>query len=273
MQIVKRSSGRSAGTREAAARVRALLVCCTILLSLGGCFLRSIVGYVTEDGAATLSGNVEVKFCDFDTVVEDFYGCSYTITGLSGSPIEITSTFELVTAFGLFGVIIDPMIIQLPADATITSATYNNAGADEPLVQTITDEFAVTPTRSISAEPGTRFAILELPDAVAAAIDPAGEEFNFSLQFDVPPGPPPVIKFMLTGLVELMGTRYYIPVCPCKQDFAEIPEVVLPVGSSFEDLRFALNDVITQASSLACDQVSYDFMTLPDLLFADSFES
>ncbi len=230
---------------------------------LSGCFLRSIVGYVDDDGGATLSGNVQVSFCDFGSAIPEFWGCNYTVRGLSGSPIEITSTFELVSEFGVFGLIVDPVIFQVPADASNVVATYNNAGSDEPAIVTETTSFPVTPGVTVESEPGTKFLILELPDVVLAAIPPGGADFDFTLDFDVADFANLVVKPMFTARVDEGGTRYYVPIFPCVTDFAQIPPVPIPVGGFFQDLRPGLGDLIADADELACDQVVYDFTAGP----------
>ena len=247
------------------------LVCIAILLSLtSGCFFRSLVGYVDGRGGVSLSGNVVVSFCNFDIDLPTFYGCNYTIRD-NGVPIEITSTFELVTNLGIFGALIDPMIFQLPANATNLRGTYNNAGADQPLLISLTNSFFVRPDLIITPEPGTQFAVLELPDSVIQAIDPNGEGFDFTLQFDVPPDQAKTlsVKPMLTARVDRLGGRFYLPVFPCVTDFAQIPEVQIPVDSFFQDLRVPAAAIINQAGDLACDSVVYDF-TGP--IFTDQFE-
>ena len=243
-------------------------------LLLSGCFFRSLVGFVDDRGGVSLSGNVEASFCDFDTTISEFFGCNYTIRDSSGRIIELTSTFELFSEFGFAGLIIDPLILQLPSNAKNLSGIYNNAGFDQSLIITLTDSFPVQPGQMITAEAGTQFAILELPDTVA--IDPNGQAFDFALQFDVPPGQAPIVKPMLTARADIEGTRYFTPVFPCVTDFAQIPQVQIPSGDFFQDLRVPLADIINGAEKLACNEVIYnldDGGPAPKEIHRDRFET
>ena len=183
---------------------------CMVVLT--GCFLQSIVGFVDDRGGVSLSGNVEAGFCDFDTAIEEFFGCTYTIRDDDGRVIDVISTFELISEEGILGAIIDPLVLQVPANAANVVATYNNAGADLPLVVTETTSFAATPGVTITSEPGTKFLILELPDAAAAALPPGRSAINFSLAFDVPDPANLFVKPMATARVDDGGVRYYPPV-------------------------------------------------------------
>ena len=239
----------------------AVVAACAVLLS--GCFLRSIVGFVDDGGGVSLSGNLEVGFCNFDTTIPEFFGCSYTIRDERGFVVDITSTFQLISEQGVFGAIIDPLVLQVPADASSVVATYNNAGSDEPLVVTDTTSFPVTPGVMVQSEPGTKFLILELPDAVAAAIPPGGSDFDFALSFDVGDPANLVVKPMLTARVDDGGTSYYVPTLPCVTDFAQVPELQVPLGVQFQDLRLTIAGLIAGNPQLACDQVVYDFVGGP----------
>lgn len=250
------SAGRAGRTRSLAASA-ALTVACSLLLS--GCFLRSIVGFVGDDGAATLSGNLEVGFCNFTTGIDQFYGCTYTIRDDSGFLIEITSTFELISEGGIFGAIIDPLVLQVPSDATNVVATYNNAGSDDPLVVTETTSFPVTPGVTVDAEVGTKFLILELPDAAAAALPAGLSDIDVGLEFDVVDFANLFVKTMLTARVVESATTYYVPVFPCVTDFAQIPAIQIPVHGTFQDLRPGIRDAFAGSPEMACDQMVYDF--------------
>lgn len=239
--------------------IRSLAVAVVCSLVLSGCFLQSIVGWVDEDGGATLSGNLEVGFCNFDTTLPQFYGCTYIIRGEGDRLLDVTSTFQLISEFGVFGLIIDPLVLQVPADATNVVATYNNAGADLPLVVTEATSFAATPTVVVAAEPATKFLILELPDAAAAALPPGRSEIDFSLSFDVADPANLLVKPMLTARVDHGGVRYYVPVFPCVTSFAGIPAVQIPVATDFQFLNPAFDPFVNNAATFACNQVVYDF--------------
>ena len=108
-------------------RSRVLLACFALTLGIlsSGCFFRILQITVTttqggypdyaEGHHVGIGIHVEASTCDENTSIPEFYGCTYIITGADGLPIGITSTFELVSEYGFFGLLIDPLILQVPA--------------------------------------------------------------------------------------------------------------------------------------------------------------
>lgn len=232
----------------------ALAIAASTLLS--GCFLRSLVGMINEEGRARISTNVEASFCE----PSDFgAGCEYVIRNDNGDIIEVTSSLRLIVEGGLAGVLIDPLILQVPADVSNVVATYNNAGVDQPLVLTETTSFPVTPGTDVVSEADTKFLILELPDAEAAALPAGGADFDFSLDFDVTEATVVSVKPMLTGSFDHDGVRHYLPLFPCVTDFAQVPALQIPGAFQFENLRPQALAIAALGQQLACDQVTYDF--------------
>lgn len=222
---------------------------------LSGCFLRSIVGFVNGDGQVRISANIEATRCQ-EALTLGGFRCTITYFDDSGREVAVDSEVRL-TDFGLIGVFIDPLVLQVPDDATNVVATYNNAGADEPAVVTETTSFNVTPSITVDAEPGTRFLIVELPDSVLATLSDVPMDFNFSLGFDVN-GPSALsVKAMLTGRVDYENSTYYVPLYPCVTDFAQVPSVVIPSGSTFQDIRTQVIDILGNQPDLGCDDVTY----------------
>lgn len=220
-------------------------------LVLSGCLVNSFTGGVSEEGEASFSANVSVSTCEAPATVVDFWVCSFGFFDDS-----VSSSFG-ISQFGLVGLIIDPLILQVPDGATNVAGIYNNAGSDEPLVVTEVPSFDVQPGVTVTAEPGTKFVILELPDAVAQALPPGGQQFDYELNFQVPQLPL-VVKPMFTARADVGNDRYYLPVFPCVTDFAEIPEVQVPGASSPQNLRDALAPIVNAAGGLACDGTVYE---------------
>src|SRR3990172_2138276 len=109
---------------------RKILACtfaCLSGLILTGCFLHLASGnviYVTDieeevnEIISTVFSNSTATVClgtDYG-----FYECTYIVEGEI-----ITSTLYLLSEFGLAGILIDPVIIQIPEDAGDITGTYD----------------------------------------------------------------------------------------------------------------------------------------------------
>jgi hypothetical protein len=252
---------------------RMLLLCCAAML-LSGCFLRALFGRVDPrdqpgDLIVTLfHGEFSTATC---TRVENsgYYECTYWLVG---EEIDVTSTAQLLSEFGFFGVLVDPVILQVPADTTSVVATYDvrdGAGAQQAVVQ-IVNSFEVEPGESVLPESGHKFAILEFPDHVVADIpegDPhVGTRFDVDVRLERPRAPgasiePLPLKAMLTGKVVVRGHSYYIPLLPCVRDFASVPSITIPVSETGVSL---IPDLQAHWSrDLRCFGETYDFSNAP----------
>lgn len=249
---------------------RILLVFVAGLL-LPGCALRSLFGNVI------IVANIEDEVNEIITTIFTdstaavclepggfgFYECIYILDGEI-----ITSTLYLLSEFGITGVLIDPVILQIPADVEAVTATYDDGagGGAQPLVQTLTTSFYVTPTEIISAEAGQTFLILELPPSVIATL-PSGDpnlapEFTYALAFtrtqDISlPIDPVTVKIMLAGKAVVNGYTYYVPLVPCVSDFALIPSLEIPQSLTPVDLEPAIGDLIALGGEVVCDHKAY----------------
>ena len=153
-----------------------ILLICALSTLLTACALRSLFGNVIIVGNIKEEVNeiITTVFSDSTAAVcldtdYGFYECTYIIDGEI-----ITSTLYLVSEFGITGVLIDPVILQIPADATGVAGTYDVGGGPLPLNITHTDMFNVTPSISVTAETGKRFTILEVPTSVTDNL-PSGD--------------------------------------------------------------------------------------------------
>jgi hypothetical protein len=253
---------------------RMLLLCCAAML-LSGCFLRALFGRVDprdEPGDLIVTlfhGEFSSATC---TRVENsgYYECTYWLVG---EEIHVTSTAQLLSEFGFFGVLVDPIILQVPADISNVVSTYDvddDVVDPQPAVVQIVDSFEVEPGESVLPEAGHKFAILEFPDHVVADIPEGdsrlGTRFGVDLRLERPRAPgapiePLALKAMLTGKVVVRGHSYYVPLLPCVRDFASVPSITIPVSetdvSLIPDLR------ALWSSSTRCFGETYDFSNAP----------
>lgn len=241
-----------------------------VAMSTTGCFLRSMLGhhFVTTLGEdielniAAFSANVTTGVClqdDFHT--GGLVQCTYYFASEELFP-EVTSTAQLIADFGLFGVLVDPLILQVPADAGNFVATFYDGVSTRPLELTVADSFPVTPAVTVWAEPGQQFVILELPADVVASLpegDPRlGPQFDFYLEFELADGDPLHVKGMYTGKVEGNGQTFYIPLLPCTTSFADLPALIVPQSDTPEPLLDQIIAYILQAGDPGCDGQVYD---------------
>jgi hypothetical protein len=176
---------------------------------------------------------------------------------------------SLVSEFGILGVFVDPLILEVPDDVISITATYDNGGGPQPLPVYQAGSFQVHPGLSITAQVGTTFLFLDLPSNVDHDAD-----MSFSLSYHrlLPQGPtaPATIKPMLGGLVIAQHQRYYIPLLPCVTDFADVPAITLPLSDTPQDLEMTLGDLIRSHEAGPCDHVVHDFsgaLPPPGLVF------
>jgi hypothetical protein len=198
--------------------------------------------------------------------------CSYLIDGE-----YISSTVQLVDSLGLFGVLVDPLILEVPTAVISVTATFDTGGGPQPLPVDRAGSFQVHPGLWVTAEVGMTFLFLELPEEVVASLPPdpdQGIDLDFSLSFHqlLPPGPhsPLTIKAMTAGLVIVQHQKYYIPLLPCVTDFIYVPPVTVPESDTPQPLEMALGDLIRSHEAEPCDHAVHDFsgaLPPPGLVF------
>lgn len=258
----------------------AVLLSLTALL-LTGCFLRSMFGrvVVVEDFSTEINeiitaifGDASVAVCSVPSVpgVSSAVGfnCTYIIDGE-----ELSSTVSLVSEFGLEGVLLDPVILQVPDNVISITATFTpTGGSGQPAVTLVRQTFEMLPFKPITAEVGTKFLIMDFPDSVAAMITTTnpigGPHFDFALSFaqqqPISQTIEPVnVKAMLTAKVVSRGHVYYAPLFPCVTSFADIPSMTIPVTDTLANLKVEVGDLIRLGSVLPCNHKVYDYTNTP----------
>jgi hypothetical protein len=264
------------GRRRSSALGLVVLALVLALLS-SGCYFRGLIvsvgfqggggGYYDYDDPVytiTFGSESLVADCTFD---DDFFevGCLYFVYNEEGFLVESTSSAELIADFGLFGALIDPLVLQVPQSVAAASGSVNNGIVPVPLVITQANSFKAGPATTVNAEPGYKFLIVELPDVVANSITGnnalEGQELDITLQFTSATLPVSV-KSMFTVRIDAPGATYYLPMLPCTTDFRDVPEMAISFSSaqSGEDEVRAMADAY---AGMACDGKVYDLRIDP----------
>ena len=197
----------------------------------GGCFLTLLLLTVTEaegDTILDLTGAFFASRCETEAISKaDLVECRY-----GGGLGELLSLFSLYSDFGLFGLLVDPVIVQVPTPVSNVVGSFDDGGGPRPLIVTETTSFDVDAVRTVTAEPGTTFLVFELPPDVVRALPPGSPAqapgFDFAVSFTVPSVPPIAVKPMLAVRIDVADRTFFVPQIPCVTDFAAVPAVTLP---------------------------------------------
>ena len=241
-------------------------------LLLTGCFLQNMFGNTRINAGdlgqeinyiiTAIQGNATVAVCG---KTFSLYNCTYIIDGHI-----LTSTAYLASEFGLAGLVIDPVVLQIPANAISITAQYSTTASYQPAVTSVRNSFPVKPGVNITAEAGTKFVILELPSSVTNGLTqtnpsnglPISYAISFTQQQPVTQTVEPVsLKTMLTGRVVVNGHVYYAPMLPCVTNFASVPSVTLPITTTPVNVQLSIGDVLAQAAP--CVNQYYDYTNAP----------
>jgi hypothetical protein len=208
---------------------------------LAGCFLQVLSGVALRDDDNTLvviiHGDSIIAACSPGGFPPGPLECNYTFLDPDGLPVDVTSTPQLISEFGWLGVVIDPLVVQIPLNATSISGTYDDgAGQSGALVvRSGYKSIPVDVSRHLFAEHHQQFVIAELPDSV----DFDGVQFAFDLTFTLPPGstapvqvkPLSTLKFTNTAIPPFQF-EFISPVLPCTSDMTQIPAVSIQEGAA-----------------------------------------
>jgi hypothetical protein len=184
----------------------------------------------------------------------------------------------LIANFGLFGVIIDPLVLQVPSGVTSVTGTVDNtadATPPAPLVITTASSFFAAPGTEIFPEPGHVFLIVDFPASIAGLLTTTGTDLTFQFSFQLLASPGQFagglpIKAMFTGKVQGGGQTFYPPLLPCTTSFAGIPSITLPNGSPANLLAQIFAALGSQ--NHGCTGAVYDFRALSSGGGADHFQ-
>ena len=202
-------------------------------------------------GAACLGGLVgRLAAPELTTAVK----CLYIIDGEI-----VTSTSSLELEFGLFGLLFDPVILQVPAAATAFSGTFTGPGGTQALqITEVVGTLRADVSTNIAAQPGTKLVIVDF-----SAAPSTNTSYDFALQFRLPGNVPTVpVKALFAAKVTVAGQTYYPPLLPCETNFANVPGVDLTQSTAFQPVT------LPSATGRGCAGRVYQFVpgsTTPDL--------
>ncbi len=220
----------------------ALVVLC---LLQAGCFFSERKGNVdssgkgkveTYGGCRSMTGVAKDGGTDYSAVYKDEDTASDNT-----SPVD--AFIQAMVIFAVTQKLMDPQLLQVPADMTGITATYKGypGVSGNMVVQAGLSSVEVTPGKFITPEPGCQLVLIDFPeDAFSLIPDPPAEHrwFKFTLNFQVSPARTVSIKTIGVGKVTGDGHTYYLPLFPAVTDFSKVPAIVVPQASSLQTLVF-----------------------------------
>lgn len=230
---------------------------------LSGCFLQVLSGVALRDDDSTLviivDGNSILAACSPGGFPGGALECRYTFLDEDGFPVDSVTTVTLISEFGFLGVVIDPLIVQIPEQATEISATYDDGlGQSGPLdVRSGFKSIPVDASRHLFAEHRQQFVIADFPPGV----DFDGVEFDFSLSFRLPANAAVPVQVKPLFALKVTNTEnppfaleYYSPLLPCTTDMTQIPAVAIQEGTTPQPID------VTAGLPAGCDNEFYFYL-------------
>jgi hypothetical protein len=169
---------------------------------------------------------------------------------------SIFSTFDTITDLELLVrlLLLDPLVIQMPAGASdfVGSYAHDQSNTNGNLAITTATSLRIDANRTLTAEPGTQFVVIALPDGA-----PTTGTFAFNFNFKPPSGATTIdVKPILTGYAKLTdGTEFFPPIMPCVSSMADAPTLTIPLPVPGDTLTLP-----TLTSDLGCQNEVYDFI-------------
>jgi len=233
-------------------RLATLIVCCASCVALNGCIIGSLSGglrYGTETAFITVDGTTHN--CDADVSTER-YRCVWTaflgpnMTDPVYNEVDIVMTgIDVFTRY-----IRDPLIVQVPAEATGFTGTINDGpGVTPGTPLSITAGLTSIPidvNTTLQAEPGMQLVIIDFPSPDTAALG----AYTFTVSYS---GGGTLFKALFAAKIATGGKTYYPPIYPCITDFANMPAI---------DPSFSLARIVPVYTNIGgCTDKVYNFAT------------
>jgi hypothetical protein len=195
-----------------------------VLVTTTSCiFGKDLEVDVFSDGIPFInfSTTTTLSLCIYDEEMQ-VYSCGFFAGDDSDSFISL---FYLTNAELLFTLLIlDPIILQVPAGASQFAGSYSTTNASGALVITAgLSSLKADANKSIQAEAGTQLVVIDLPDDA-----PRTGDMSFNFHFAMPQGSKSFpIKALFSGKAVADGATYYMPLFPCTTNMAEVPAMTI----------------------------------------------
>jgi len=240
--------------------VPALIGSLLILLLSFGCCIGGPNGNVRGDKKSGKTGGIANTFLYvYSTEPEIIEQTETSVTCMFGfcdiaenDPYVIIA--QILTPSMLNTSITRAAIVQLPADATEISGTYDDHEYNNGSLNILSGLSAVPvgPGQVLPAEAGHQLIVVDFP------ISTKNEKqvwFQTDLSFRVSAVEETALKSIITAKVVIDGgSPYYLPLCPAVADFASVPAVTLPVAAEIVPLEVPLpTDLPNHGGSVVFD--------------------
>ena len=199
-------------------------------LMTSGCILFVLLGF--EGCVDPISGDVfiglraEIKPCEsYRSDDAQMVSCTNAVEA-NGSSASFSSFLSLIGTTGNF--FLDPIVLQVPSDATGFSAILNDT-INPPINALVQAGLSCVDTslnEQLCAESGHQLVIFDIPPDAPPGV------YQIMVQFNVNPPREIVVKPVVTGKVNVGSKVFYPVVVPCVTDMADAPGVTIPVSVS-----------------------------------------
>jgi hypothetical protein len=219
-------------------KILGLGLAATFGLITSGCFLKfTIATRTVETLAEEINLIIDGLFADATLGVCRTNGfgvtnCTYVVDGM-----EIGTSARFLAEFGLFGVVVDPLVLEVPAGAAVAGTFTGGGMSGDLVVYPAMSYVPIDDFQTLTPAPGKQLVIVDLP--ANAPVDGVDYSFALSLRrLSAPTTAPTEIKALLTGRVRFAGKTFYPPMFPCVSSFAAAPVIRLANSSTPQPVTF-----------------------------------
>lgn len=202
-----------------------------LTVPLGGCLMRFLFwsGVLNKLPEGEVQVTAESVTHDCSTTSAPPGGVTIDCSHSAGGEIRTSRAFFDPTGAAesrLIGRIVDPVILQLPADAHDFAGSYSHSAGATGRLSIISGLASIPVDSSVNlrAEPGMQLLIVDFPDPSSA---PTGD-YRFTFGFKVTPRTTPVpVKTIFAARATANGRRFFLPLLPCAGSLEEVPAISL----------------------------------------------
>ncbi len=138
----------------------------------------------------------------------------------------------------------DPLLVQVPNDVTgVKCSLVGGHLGTFAKVQTGIQSLKIDNARTLYAEPGTQFVLVEAP-----ASGLRDGIYDATLSFNMANSRPIDIKAMVVGKAIVNGVTYYPPMAPPVDNMSQVPTLHIPQSDVLTNLPLPLDGLPTSAS-------------------------